>query len=101
MPVTTTLELDRGIQILLKLLEEAKEQMPPTFDQARLESIKAELEELRLESLAEEVRAKYPDAKISRRLLRLVGIDEDIPIEKEMELFSQILEERYGYSGAV
>jgi len=56
---------------------------------------------LRLQSLAEEVRAKYPDAKISRRLLRLVGIDEDIPIEKEMELFSQILGERYGYSGAV
>ena len=101
MPVTTTLELDRGIQILLKLLEEAEEQIPPTFDRARLESIKAELEELRLESLAEEVRAKYPDAKISRRLLRLVGIDEDIPVEKEMELFAQILEECYGYSGAV
>ncbi len=101
MPGVTTLELDRGIQIFLKLLEEVEEQIPPTFDQAKLESIKAGLEELRLESLAEEVRAKYPDAKISRRLLRLVGIDEDIPIEKEMELFAQILEECYGDSSTV
>ena len=101
MPVVTTLELDRGIQTLLKLLEEAEEQIPLTFDQAKLKSTRADLEELRLEGLAEEVRAKYPGTKISRRLLRLVGIGEDVPIEKEMELFAQILEECYGYSSAV
>ena len=91
----TVQEFDRGVLAFLKFLERAPQQV----DQARLVRAKRNIEELRLEALAAEVRAKHPDIKIDYDLLRLVGIDEDVPIEDEMEYLTSVLEEAYGYAG--
>ncbi len=91
----TVQEFDRGVLAFLKFLERAPQQV----DQARLGRAKRDIEELRLEALAAEVRAKHPDIEIDYDLLRSVGIDEDIPIEDEMGYLASVLEEVYGYAG--
>ncbi|MBC8447400.1 MAG: hypothetical protein H8D78_06595 [Chloroflexi bacterium] len=99
--MSTTLiarEFDRGTLAYLGLLERVKEQLPPFFDRARIEKVRKEVEELRLEALAAEIRAEYPDIEIDYELLELVGIDEHLPVEEEMNHLASILEEVYGYA---
>ncbi len=91
----TAREFDRGTLAYLGLLERVRQQLPPFFDRARVERVKKAVEELRLETRAAEIRAEYPDIEIDYDLLELVGIDEDIPVEEEMNLLANILEEVY------
>jgi len=85
MSTITTRELDRGMQAFLDLLERAKKLTPPPFDRARLEEVRKEVEELRLAALEAEIRAEYPNAKLSRRLLSLIGTEPDLPLEEEQQ----------------
>lgn len=77
----TVQEFDRGVLAFLKFLERAPQQV----DQARLEKTKKEVEELRLAALEAEIRAEYPNAKLSRRLLSLIGTEPESPLVEEQQ----------------
>jgi len=99
MSTVTMQDLDKGIIVFLRLLERVPEQV--ALDRPRLERLQKELESLRLDALAAEFKAKYPDIPLDYDLLRLVGIDsEDIPQGEEMALLTEILEQTYGNASA-
>ncbi|MBL7063545.1 MAG: hypothetical protein ISS49_04955 [Anaerolineae bacterium] len=93
-------EFDQGTMVYIGLLDKVEEQMPPFFDPARVRRVKKEIERLRLDALAAEIRAEYPDIEIDYELLELVGIDDDIPVKDEKRRLANILEERHGYADA-
>ena len=77
----TVQEFDRGVLAFLKFLERAPQQV----DQARLGRAKREVEELRAVALEAEIKADYPNAKLSRRLLSLIGTEPELPLEEEQQ----------------
>ncbi|MBM4464389.1 MAG: hypothetical protein FJ014_02275 [Chloroflexi bacterium] len=77
----TIQEFDRGVLAFLKFLERAPQQV----DQARLGRAKREVEELRALALEAEIKADYPNAKLSRRLLSLIGTEPELPLEEEQQ----------------
>jgi len=96
MSTLITREFDRGTLAYLGLLDRVKEQAPPLFDPARIERVRQEVEELRLEALAAELRAEYPDIEIDYDLLKMVGTEPDLPLEEEPEALAEILWELVG-----
>lgn len=89
-------EFDRATLAYLSLLEKVTEHMPSLFDRTRLERVRKEVEELRLEALAAEIRAEYPDIEIDRDLLKMVGTEPDLPLEEEPQALAAILWELVG-----
>ena len=77
----TIQEFDRGVLAFLKFLERA----PRQVDQARLERAKREVEELRSIALEAEIKVDYPNAKLSHRLLSLIGTEPELPLEEEQQ----------------
>ncbi len=64
MPTSITREFERGTMAYLNLLDKVEKQTPSLFDRSRIKKVRKEIEELRLEALAVEVREVYPDIKI-------------------------------------
>ncbi len=93
-------EFEQGTMVYLGLLDKVEEQRPPFFDPARVRRVKKEIKRLRLDALAAEVSAEYPNIEIDYELLELVGIDDDIPVKDEKMRLANILEERHGYADA-
>ena len=96
MSIPIAREFDRGTLAYLSLLKKFEEQMPVLLDRDRMERIRREIEELRLDTLLAEVQAEYPDIEIDRELLKMVGTEPDLPLEKEPEALAQILWEIAG-----
>jgi len=82
----------------LKALSALERQRPSIIKHAQVERIRAEVQKLRIKALEAKLRADFPDIEIDYDLLDLVGIDEDIPVEKERELLGRVLEELHGHA---
>jgi hypothetical protein len=67
--------------------------MPPQVERSTLERVRTDLKQLRLQSLAAEVSALYPDVEIDYELLEMVGIDEYLPVESEQDALQNILDQ--------
>ena len=89
-------EFEQGTMVYLGLLDKVEEQRPPFFDHARVKRVKKEIERLRLDALAAEIRAEYPDAEIDWELLKMVGTEPDLPLEEEPKALAEILWELVG-----
>jgi len=66
------------------LLEEVKHQSP-SIESRKIEDLEKSIEDIRIRLLENEIKEKYPDAKIDSELLRLVGTAPNLPLEKEKE----------------
>jgi hypothetical protein len=86
MAEVTIKEFDRIILAFLGFLKKLKEQKPFSLDLDKVERVRKEVEELRLAALEAEIKAEYPNANLSPRLLSLIGTEPDLPLEEERQM---------------
>jgi len=96
MSTATAQDLEQGVLAFLRLVRTTPGKETLSFDHKRLENVLAEIEALRLESFATELREAYPGIDIDYDLLRLVGIDEDVSEAQEKELLTTIIGDLHG-----
>ena len=70
------------------LLEKLSEQSS-LIDRKHIKNLEDSIEDIRVKLLENEIKEKYPDAKIDYELLKLVGTAPDIPLKKENEKISK------------
>ena len=77
-------EFNYAAQKFKSVLEGMRHQFP-SIESRKIKNLEDSIEDIRIELLENEIKEKYPDAKIDHELLKLVGTAPNLPLDKEKE----------------